>query len=177
MQDGRRQRLVVHMHMFGGFAYAMVSDEKKGKVNAKGNKCMSLSFCEGMKAYRLICLKTKKIIKSDDVIFVEDSERIKKNLEMHPSGRNEGPMVVVMVDESFESPMLDGSGQTMNDNKQVGGNGVTIEELHKTTANNDIIIESSNEGRRPFEDWWKNHILAQRGEERANVTIFEDDLS
>ena len=51
-------------------------------------------------------------------------------------------------------------------------------------VNNDVIVESLDEERRyptrerrPLGKWWKNHILPQRGEERANVAILEDHLS
>ena len=40
---------------------------------------------EGTKAYWLICLETKKIIKSSDVVFLKD----KTHLEDGPSGRVE----------------------------------------------------------------------------------------
>ena len=45
-----------------------------------------LGHCEGTRAYRLMCLETKKIIKSPDVTFFDDME----DLEKCPSGRNEG---------------------------------------------------------------------------------------
>lgn len=46
---------------------------------------------------------------------MEDSGSIRNDLEIHPSGRNEGPTVVV-VDESSKSPFIDGSGQFVDDN-------------------------------------------------------------
>jgi hypothetical protein len=58
--------------------------------------------CEGTKAYRLMCVQSKKIIKCRNVEFMEDSN----DLEMHPSGRNETPNVVIM-DTSSESPCVD----------------------------------------------------------------------
>ena len=30
---------------------------------------------------------------------------------------------------------------------------------------------------RPFGNWWKNHIIPQRGEKQANVVIFQDPLN
>jgi hypothetical protein len=62
MGSGRRP-CVTHMCVFGSLAYAMVSDEKRGEFNAKPTKCMFLEYCESMKAYRPMCLETKKIIK------------------------------------------------------------------------------------------------------------------
>ena len=159
------------------------SGGEEGKFNAKRTKCMFLGYCEGMEAYRLMCLETKKIIKSRDVVFMEDSGSISNDLEMRPSGRNGGRTVVV-VDESSKSPLFDGGEQTVDDKERVGGNGVAIEESCEKSANNDIFVESLDEERRyptrerrPLGEWWKNHILPQRGEERANVAIVEDPLS
>jgi hypothetical protein len=38
--------------------------------------CVFLGYYEGTKAYCLMCLKTKKIIKSRDVMFIEGSKEI-----------------------------------------------------------------------------------------------------
>ena len=45
-----------------------------------------LGYCDSTRAYKLMCLETKKIIKSRDVTFFEDME----DSEKCPSGRNEG---------------------------------------------------------------------------------------
>ena len=180
MWSGRRP-CVAHMRVFGSIAYAMGADDKK--FNAKGTKCILLGYCEGTKAYRLMCLETMKIVKSEDVVFMEDSGSTKKDLEMRPSGRNGGPLVVV-VDESSKSPLLNDGEQSVDDIDRVGANGVAIEELCERPANNDVVVESCGEvrryptrERRPLGEWWKNHILPQVDEERANVAIVEDPLS
>lgn len=80
-----------YIRIFGCIAYAMVLDEKKTKLNAKGMKCIFLGYCKGTKAYRLMCIETKKIIKYRDIMFIEDKTSIGNILEMHPSGRNVAP--------------------------------------------------------------------------------------
>lgn len=50
------------------------------------------------------------------------------------SGRNESPIVVVM-DEFSKSLLFDSGGQSVDENEQVGGNEVAIEEAHQTLAN------------------------------------------
>jgi len=101
-----RKPSISHMHVFGCIAYAMVPDEKRGKLDAKGTKCLFLGYCEGTKAYRLMCVQSKKIIKCRDVDFMEDSTSVGNDLEMRPSGRNETPNVVI-VDTSSKSPCVD----------------------------------------------------------------------
>lgn len=80
-----------YIRIFGCIAYAMVLDEKKTKLNAKGMKCIFLGYCKGTKVYRLMCIETKKIIKYRDIMFIEDKTSIGNILEMHPSGRNVAP--------------------------------------------------------------------------------------
>ena len=104
---------------------------------------------------------------------------------MRPSRRNEGPtMVVVVVDKFCKSPLFDGGGQFIDDNEKLGGHNVVIEEASEKTTNDDIIAEGFYKKKqylmkeqRPFANWWKNHILSQHDEERANVAISEDPLS
>jgi hypothetical protein len=38
--------------------------------------CVFLRYYESTKAYRLMCVKTKRIIKSRDVVFIEGSKEI-----------------------------------------------------------------------------------------------------
>jgi len=100
-----RKPCILHMHVFGCIAYAMVPDEKRCKLDAKGTKCLFLGYCESTKAYRLMCVQSK-IIKCRDVEFMEDSTSVGNDLEMHPSGRNETPNVVI-VDTSSKLPCVD----------------------------------------------------------------------
>jgi hypothetical protein len=65
-----RKPCVSHMRVFGCILYAMVPDEKRGKLDAKGTKRLFLGYCEGTKAYRLMCVQSKKIIKCRDVEFM-----------------------------------------------------------------------------------------------------------
>ncbi len=38
--------------------------------------CVFLGYCEGTKAYRLMCVETKRIIKSQDVVFLEGTKKV-----------------------------------------------------------------------------------------------------
>ena len=87
----------------------MIPSEKTTKLDAKGIKFTFLGYCTRTKAYRLICLETKNIIKIKNVVHMEDIRSIINGLELRLSGRNEGPKVVV-VDESSKLPLFDGGG-------------------------------------------------------------------
>ena len=108
---------------------------------------------------------------------MEDTASIRNYLEMHPSGRNEGPTVVVVVDKSSELPLFDGGGQSMDCNEQVSGNEVAIKKARERLVNNDVIVEEFGEERQPLGKWWKNYLWPQHDEECTNEAIFEDLLS
>ena len=58
-------------------------DHIRTKLDVKGVKCLFLGYYESTKEYQLICLETKKIIKSPDVVLFED----KMHLEDYSSER------------------------------------------------------------------------------------------
>lgn len=51
---------IADMRIFICIAYAMVSDEKMGKLNVKDIKYLFIGNYEGTKSYRLIYLQIKK---------------------------------------------------------------------------------------------------------------------
>lgn len=65
------------------------------------------------------------IIKSRDVPFVEDMMSIGNDLEIHPSEKNEAP-IVVGVDECSKSPLIDLCGDIEEHEEQVRDNQVAI---------------------------------------------------
>jgi hypothetical protein len=67
---------VSHLRVFGCKAFAHVPDEKRTKLESKSMPCVFLRYYEGTKAYRLMCLETKRIIKSRNVMFIEGSKEI-----------------------------------------------------------------------------------------------------
>ena len=69
----RRQPRVDDIHTFKCIAFAKVPHSQRTKLEAKATKCLFLGYCEGTKAYRLMSVETKKILRSRDVTFVEDS--------------------------------------------------------------------------------------------------------
>jgi len=67
---------VSNLRVFGCKAFAHVPDEKRTKLESKSMPCVFLGYYEGTKTYRLMCLETKRIIKSRDVMFIEGSKEI-----------------------------------------------------------------------------------------------------
>ncbi len=55
---------VSHLRVFGCKAFAHIPNEKRSKLESKSIPCVFLGYCEGTKAYRLMCVETKRIIKS-----------------------------------------------------------------------------------------------------------------
>ena len=102
----------------------MVPDAQRGKLDAKNTKCLFVDYCEGIKAYRLLYLRTKKIIKNRDAVFVEDCMNVGKTLEMCP----------VVVDKYSKSSLSDDGEER---NEQVEDHLVANEETIKIPAEND----------------------------------------
>jgi hypothetical protein len=60
-----------YLRVFGCKAFAHVPDEKRIKLEFKSMPYVFLGYCEGTKAYRLMCVETNRIVKSRDVVFIE----------------------------------------------------------------------------------------------------------
>ncbi len=56
--------------------------------------CVFLGYCERTKAYRLMCVETKRIIKSRDVVFLEGTKEVEGVHDNRPPSK-EGEHVVV----------------------------------------------------------------------------------
>lgn len=60
-----------HFSVFRCIAYSYMSDQKRTKHDDKAEKCVFLSISNTSKAYKLYNLITKKVIISQDVVFVK----------------------------------------------------------------------------------------------------------
>jgi len=68
---------VSHLKIFGYKAFAHIRDEKRSKLDSKSMHCVFLGYCERTKTYRLMCVETKRIIKtSQDVVFLEGTKKV-----------------------------------------------------------------------------------------------------
>ncbi len=75
---------VSHLKVFGCKAFAHIPNEKRSKLESKSMPCVFLGYYEGTKAYRLMCVETKRIIKSRDVVFVEGTKKVEGVLHNKP---------------------------------------------------------------------------------------------
>ncbi|MCH84804.1 hypothetical protein A2U01_0005641, partial [Trifolium medium] len=71
--------------LFGCIAYVHVPDQKRKKLDNKGEKCVLLGVSEESKAYRLYNPLTKKICISKDVVFDENNSWNLENLDKEKS--------------------------------------------------------------------------------------------
>ena len=62
---------VSHFKIFGCICYAHVPAEKRTKLDEKSQKCVFLGYSDVTKGYRLLDVKTNKLVVSRDVIFDE----------------------------------------------------------------------------------------------------------
>ena len=97
-------------------------------------KSVFLGYCEGTKAFRLTSVETKKIIRSRDVTFCEEST-VGPHLEDGPSGRCED----VIVDTSSKSLIVDVRDEDEGEKHahlKALSNGSKEVQLENTSSNN-----------------------------------------
>jgi len=63
--------LISHFNIFGCICCAHVNAEKRTKLDEKSQKCVFLGYSDVTKVYKLLHVKTKKLVVSRDIIFDE----------------------------------------------------------------------------------------------------------
>ncbi len=64
MASLKKLETMVNGMNFGYKTFVHILDEKRRKLESKSIPCVFLGYCEGSKAYCLMCVETKRIIKS-----------------------------------------------------------------------------------------------------------------
>eukprot|EP00794_Sanderia_malayensis_P011707 gene11707-biopygen9383 len=64
---------VKHLRVFGCNAMVHIPDEKRSKLDKKSRRCIFVGYPTGSKGYKLFDPETRKMIRSRDVIFMENS--------------------------------------------------------------------------------------------------------
>lgn len=123
-----------HFKVFGSIAYCHVPKEKRTKLDYKAEKCLMLGYDVNAKAYRLLNLKSNKIIVSRDVVFNEDnfvdsSSLHRSDEELIKSSAIQSDNVLVSTcdnnchDGSSDSPGSSGSASDKQLNQLVSDTG------------------------------------------------------
>ncbi len=78
-----------HLRVWGCLGYAQVPDSKRSKLDAKSEPVRFLGFEPGIKAYRVLLLKTNRVATRRDVCFDESRFHLpsKKSKPMHPNSK------------------------------------------------------------------------------------------
>ncbi|GKU96956.1 hypothetical protein SLEP1_g10137 [Rubroshorea leprosula] len=97
--------------------YAYVPDQKRSKLDDKGEKCIFLGVSDQSKAYRLYNPLTKKVIISRDVVFDEAStwSWTKKSGQQIPADFENGEDLTMQNSEGQTSTDLEVSRQTVEE--------------------------------------------------------------
>ncbi|KAG6385388.1 hypothetical protein SASPL_154223 [Salvia splendens] len=70
---GGTKLTVSHLRVFGCVAYALVSSQRRRKLDEKSVKCIFIGYSSQSKAYKLYIPLSGKVIISRDVVFHEDA--------------------------------------------------------------------------------------------------------
>lgn len=65
-----------HLRVFGSRAFVHIPKQKRHKLNAKSTECILMGYSSESKAYRLQDPKTRNIIISRDVVFMENNDNV-----------------------------------------------------------------------------------------------------
>jgi hypothetical protein len=144
--------------------------------------CVFLGSCEGTKAYRLMCVETKRIIKSRDVVFLEGTKEIEGVHDNRPLSK-EGEHVVHEVVNDDEL-VKDANPISLKERpaKDVESDESTLNSFSEeefATSQDEGLNESQQDGRRERpqrqrkewpRDWW----VATKEVERAIIVFSEE---
>jgi len=147
---------VSHLIVFGCKAFAHVLDEKRTKLESKSMPCVFLGYYKGTKAYRLMCVETKRIIKSKDVVFIEGSKEIGGVL--HPKKEEN---VVVHEEVEGEEPLTFGRDTPLNETRMEG---VQSESTPSFSSEEEFVVSNDNSSNEPSQDVPKERPQRQRRE-------------
>jgi hypothetical protein len=118
--------------------------------------CVFLGYYEGTKAYRLMCVKTKRIIKSRDVVFIEGSKEIGGVL--HPEKEEN---VVVHEEVEGEKPLTFSRNTPLHETRMEG---VQNESTPSCSSEEEFVISNDNSSCEPSQDVPKERPQRQRRE-------------
>jgi hypothetical protein len=135
---------VSHLRVFGCKTFAHVPDEKRTKLESKSMPCVFLGYYEGTKAYRLMCVETKRIIKSRDDVFIEGSKEI--GGVFHPKKEEN---VVVHEEVEGKKPLTFSRDTPLNETRMKG---VKSESTPSSSSKEEFVVSNDNPSNEPSQD-------------------------
>ncbi len=145
-----------HLKVFGCKAFAHIPDEKRTKLKSKSMPCVFLRYYEGAKAYRLMCVKTKRIIKSRDVVFIEGSKEIGVFLHLEKEEN-----VVVHEKVEREEPLTFSQDTPLNETRVEGAQS---ESTPSSSSEQEFVVSNDNPSCEPSQDVARERPQRQRRE-------------
>ncbi len=135
---------VSHLRVFGCKAFAHAPNENPTKLESKSMPCVFLGYYEGTKAYRLMSVKTKRIIKSRDVVFIEGSKDIGgvPHLEKEEN-------VVVHEEVDGQKPLTFSQDTPLNETRMEG---VQSESTPSSSSEEEFVVSNDNSFGEPSQD-------------------------
>jgi hypothetical protein len=173
---------VFHLRVFGCKTFAHIPNENRSKLESKSMPCVFLGYCEGTKAYRLMCVKTKRIIKSRDVVFLEGTKKVEGVHHNRPFPKQVEHVVNEIVND--DELVKDANPISLNEGSAKGMEGdeftsnSSLEEEF-ATPQDEGLNEPQQDGQKEKPqrqrkewpcDWW----VATKEVERATIAFLEE---
>ncbi len=144
--------------------------------------CVFLGYCEGSKTYHLMCVETKRIIKSQDVMFLEGTKEVKGVHDNKPPSKEVEHVVDEVVND--DEIVKDANPISLKERlvEEVEGDESTSNSSSKEefgTPQDEGLNEPQQDGRRERpkrqckewpHDWW----VATKEVEWATIVFSEE---
>eukprot|EP00794_Sanderia_malayensis_P014955 gene14955-biopygen12465 len=115
---------VKHLRVFGCNAMVHIPDEKRSKLDKKSRKCIFVGYPTGSKGYKLFDPETRKMIRSRDVIFMENSfgdDSLKKediSYQLLPDDKG-GEVTMEMGHDNVEATNIEFRNQEQQEEREI----------------------------------------------------------
>jgi hypothetical protein len=118
--------------------------------------CVFLGYHESTKTYRLVCVETKRIIKSRDVMFIEGSKEI--GGVFHPEKEEN---VIMHEEVEGEKPLTFSRDTPLNETRMED---VQSESTPSSSLEEELIVSNDNPSSEPSQDVPRERPQRQRKE-------------
>lgn len=154
-----------HLKTFGCKAMVHVPKKHRQKWDAKSEEYIFVGYCDETKGYRLLHPITKKLVKSRDVVFLEN-QVIDKAINSNIFVTDDSNEVVVQFDEKVDNFVVDQSNSGWNFSLERMGVVTEAENVHSASEGTSIqmngpsVVESMvrRSARQPQPKLWPDYI-------------------